>query len=254
MAAPKIERGYDAHEEREWRRVLVIAPPKVGKTYTTALTTCKNPKDVLMLLADEGGVDTLHKNSIAGDRTRFPLKGVYQATVDLLIQLRTKCPYRALVIDSGSMLQRRLKVEIMTTEKFTTQSGKEDQRKLYGKLLDQMTEIIFRVHDLPCHVVWTAWLREPYPDKMGGALMQGQSADLVEGSVGAILVLERVKNGSDWRYQIRTKPFFLNKISAETDHSGQMNANNRWGLTDPLPADLGALIEKSYSPPQLPKK
>lgn len=246
MPSPKIETTYAAHND-EWTRLLIIAPPKVGKTFTTATTSAKDPKKVLMVLADEGGARTLRTHRVPCARTFIPAGSAYMSTVDLLISLKAKCPYEVVVIDSISMLQAKVKAEIMRKDKFTTQSGKEDNRKLYGKLLDLMRDIIMRAHDLPCDVIWTAWLREPYESKMGGALVQGQSADLVEGNVDGILCLERVRDGANgWKYQMRTRPFFFNaKADKESglDASGQVNCNNRLGLPDPFPANIRAALE-----------
>lgn len=243
MSPVKIETGYST-EQLDHTRLLIIAPPKVGKTYTTALTSAKDPKDVLMVLADEGGLRTLRTHRIPCARAKIPAKGAYRHTVDLMIQLKAKCPYKVIVIDSASMLLQKIKFEVITENNFTTSSGKEDKRRMYGMLLDRMREIVWRAHDISADIIWTAWLREPFQDRMGGAQIEGQSADAIEGNVDAILCLERVRDVKEketggFKYQMRTKPFYISKAAgSEVDNSGQVNCNNRLGLPDPFPANI----------------
>ena len=49
-------------------------------------------------------------------------------------------------------------------------------------------------------------------------------------------------------YRIRTKPFLWSPNATGDaqkgrDKGGQVNVQNRWGLADPMPADVGALLK-----------
>jgi hypothetical protein len=250
MTIPKIYHG--AVEGAEFRRVLLVAPPKAGKTHTTAATACKDPKKLLMVMADEGGQDTLKAMGYKGDHAYLTGNNPYQDSIDFAAHLRTKnpFPYDVLCIDSASMLQTRIKTEIEEKEKaqLVTAAGKYNTQRLYGMLLDRFRQVVLAFHRLPCHIVWTAWLREPMPTRMGGALLQGQGADILEGNVGGIIVLELAKGANGETRRFRTKPFYLGASKEVGLEGGLVNAQQRFGLPDPCEPDVGAILHHKIVP------
>lgn len=239
---PKIQRVL-SEGRAPYTRLLIIAPPKLGKTFCIAKTATKDISKLLLILADEGGEKTLRTNGFDAPVARIPGRGAYQETIDLLIQLSRKCPYDVIAFDSASMLQSKLKHEIMRELGVRSATG-DSSWPVFGPLKDRWEEICQRAHDLPVHVVWTAWLRLPYRNRMGGAQLEGAGASHLEGAVDAIVCIERSKIGKDeYNYRFRTKPFYLASSSAAVKDGGQINCNGRLGLPDPMPTDVRKVLE-----------
>ena len=221
------------------RQVMIIGESGVGKTLLAA-TAARDPKRVFYIVADPNGIETLMTNGIEPDFRFIDGDDPYNSFHEILDDLfdEKDFPYDAVVIDDAVTLQLKIKNWIETAKKdeITTKQGVIDPRKTYGFLKKYMIDCALRAQDLPCHTVWLAWMKEGNQEsgKSGGSMLEGQSADWLEGMCSAVVMLRHKKtakkdgDGVEMVRELRTEAW------------GGFRLKNRMGLPDPFPIDVEA--------------
>lgn len=216
--------------------IMVLGEPKSGKTLC-GTTIVKNPeKELLYLAADTRGLVTLKTNGLSVPFVKISARNPYGDMMDAINALHAMkpLPYKAIVLDDISTYQLKMKNWIRATKKteITSKSGLEDGRKIFGLLIEYMQNTIIRLIDLSCTSVLLCWPKDGDPEKgkSSGAMLQGQSAEWVEGQCSCVVLLRlvRMREGekSVYKREIRTKPW------------GDYRLENRLGLPDPFQIDM----------------
>lgn len=131
-------------------KVLLMAPPKSGKTCTALLTS---PKPVYVMNCDSDGA-LLPAANLGAD---FDYDDVFDfATLKEVVasfrsdrkRAKHTFPYKTMVIDTVSLLSQHLEAEL----KFKGAAGWD----LYRDLKDRLLGYLAPIFDLPCNIVMTA--------------------------------------------------------------------------------------------------
>lgn len=228
----------DNPEMALYQNVLLLAEPKAGKTLYAA-TADRDIRKIFWLCADRGGYTTLIANGLEPP-VRFIEPGdPYESAMDIIEDLRTaigkkEVPYTAIVVDDIVSLQRQVKMWIMETagDEIITRAGKLDMRAVYGKLLRAMNNIIGKLEGFPAHVIYPSWLKAASDDgkKLGGAMLEGQFKEYLEGACNASILLHLAKRVDDG------EAYFEREVIVES--WGGYNIGNRLRLPNPFPYDL----------------
>lgn len=174
------------------------------------------------------------------DKARTALTGV-----ETYFARRTKdSKYTSVVVDCASTMSERF----LEDAKQRYRHGK----KIYGEVLDQSREVMWRLLNLGVPVVWLSWLRESYEEKdekgrttgivMGGPQIAGSFKSILAGKASNILTLEKKyigvgRDGADQSGHVRV---------FHTKTWNHIEAGGRFALPDLMPANLGLVLSYNY--------
>jgi AAA domain len=206
---PDTIAGLKIHKPDDYQYInlLVYGDPGVGKTRLAGSSVLVPDMCPVLLLDFEGG--TL---SLAGDYREVDVVRLQSwERVDRLYgQLYDKNPYKTIVIDSLSEVQKFSMAEIMTAVVKKDSERDPDIASLreWGKNSEQVRRLVRALRDLPCNTVFTALVSEDRDERTGTyklkPLLPGKLKGEVAGYVDIVVYMYKKEVGPAREREIKT--------------------------------------------------
>lgn len=189
-----------AKESVDWINFLVYGNPGVGKTVLAGSADAVPEMSPVLLLNIEGGTLSLRK--FYPNVEVVPVKNV-KALQDVYDDLlNSNHPYKTVILDSLSEIQKLSMRDIMLEVKRTDPTRDEDvpAQREWGKNLEQTRRLVRAFRDLPMHTIFTAHVRDRQDPKTGlwksAPSLTGQAQNEVPGFVDivAYMYMKRVND------------------------------------------------------------
>lgn len=184
-------------------RLLVLGPPKVGKT-TTCITTAPGPvyvinsddSEALRSAALMPGAAFTYDNAF-GDDLQAMQKAIIEAS-----EGAKAGKYRTIVWDTLTLFAQRL--EQLCLDATATKSGEPNPMKAYPAYNDNLRRIIDKLFTIPAHVIVTSHYIEVGPGADGKAtvgegimpMLSGKAKQLVPARFQDVVFLTRENDGT----------------------------------------------------------